>query len=150
MKKFTFRLERLLELRSAFERERARELAEARRAEAERLEALEASQRRLAEATAQVSAAPAGMATAGSLCNLNLAVSRLAAEAEAASAEHQKSAAAAEQELNRFSEAATARRAVEQLKGRRYADWSEAANRAEQQENDETALRLSERRGSKS
>jgi len=149
VKKFTFRLDRLLDLRTAFERERARDLAEARRTEAERLAEVEASQRRLAAATAQVSAAPAGMATAGSLVNLNLAVSRLAAEAEAADAEHQKSAAAAEQELNRYSEAATARRAVEHLKERRFADWNEAASRAEQQETDETALRLSERRGSK-
>lgn len=147
MKRFTFRLERLLDLRTALERERARILAEARQAEAERLAAVEASRQRLAEACAQVSATPAGFATAGSLCNLDLAVARLAADAEAASAEHLKSAAAADQEMARYSEAATARRAVERLREHRFADWSQAASRAEQHDNDETALRLSQRRG---
>ena len=96
MKRFAFRLQRLLELRSAVERDQARLLAEARLAEARRLAELEASQERL-EAAAVRSCGPSGQVTAGTLVNRDLALNRLAADTAAADAEHSKSAATAEQ-----------------------------------------------------
>jgi flagellar export protein FliJ len=144
MKRFTFRLQRLLELRSAVERDQARSLAEARQAEAERLRHLRASQERLDSAAGQRISGPLDQATAGSLVNRDLALNRLAAEAAVADAEHTKSAAAAEQEQVKYSEAATARRAVEKLREQRLAAWNEEANRVDQHETDETAIRLSQ------
>lgn len=144
MKRFSFRLQRLLDLRSAVERDRARALAEARGQELARLEELRISQERLDQATAQVAATPKDQLTAGKLVILDLALSRLAAETAAADQEHLKSVEAAEQEQARFAEAATARRAVEKLREHRLAAWHEEANRAEQQETDETAIRLSQ------
>ena len=144
MKRFTFRLQRLLELRSAVERDQARHLAEARQAEAERLRLLRASQERLDSAAGQPMSGPFEQTTAGNLVNRDLALNRLAAEAAAADAEHSKSSAAAEQEQVKYSEAATARMAVEKLREQRLAAWNEEANRVDQHETDETAIRLSQ------
>ena len=58
MKQFSFRLQRLLQLREAAEKDRARQLGEALREEEARREALRQSQERLETARDQTAGAP--------------------------------------------------------------------------------------------
>ena len=70
MKNFSFRLERVLQLRLLAEQAQARRLADARQAEAERRLFSEAGAARVAEAIVQMGATPAELRTAGTLSNL--------------------------------------------------------------------------------
>ncbi|HWA59608.1 MAG TPA: flagellar export protein FliJ [Gemmatimonadales bacterium] len=141
MKQFTFRLERLLQLREAAEKERARQLGEALREEEERREALRASQARLAEARGQLSSPSSGLTQAGTLRNLELSVEMLAGQARSLEDHHQKSLERVEEERTRFEQARVARRVIERLREHRKEAWGVEANRVEQVLNDEAGQR---------
>jgi len=141
VKRFTFRLERLLQLREASERERARQLGEALREEEQRREALRAGEERLAEAREQCSATPREMSRAGTLRNLELTIEALAGQARSLAATHERSLERVEEERVRFEEARVARRVVERLREHRREAWGIEVNRYEQGENDEAGQR---------
>ena len=116
MKNFSFRLERVLQLRLAAEQAQARRLGEARRVEAERRIFSEAGGRAGAEAIAQMAATPTDLRTAGTFSNLILTVEAARARAAAATAAHREALASLESEITSFEEARQARRAIERLK----------------------------------
>ena len=141
MKNFSFRLERVLQLRLAAEQAQARRLGEARREEAEARLFSEAGAARVAEAIAQVAATPAALRTAGTLSNLILTVEAARARAAESARAHAEAVARLEVEINGFEEARQARRAVERLKERRLESWERDMERAEQSVMDEVASR---------
>ncbi len=141
MKRFSFRLDRVMQLRLAAERAQAAGVAEARSVEAERRRIAEAAEARVAEATEQVTM-PRGAATAGTLANLRFALEQARVRAAAAAADHAESVALLEKEMAAFEEARPARRALELLKEERYRSWEQEMGRKEQQQMDEVALRI--------
>jgi flagellar export protein FliJ len=140
MKRFTFRLERLLQLREAMERDQAQRLGMALRTEEERRLAAEAGERRLAEAREQYGTTPRDLSQAGTLRNLELAVAALADELAARSRAHEESLAALETERHKFEQARMARRVLERLREHRRDTWGEELSRFEQALNDEAAI----------
>jgi flagellar biosynthesis chaperone FliJ len=142
MKRFSFRLERVLQLRRAAEQEQARALTEARRQEEERRRAAEESAARFALTVRQLSGTPTDLRTAGTLSNLMLTLEVAEAAAAAASALHREAVTQVDVELAGFDQARQARRAIERLREHRHSDWQQEVSRAEQQEIDEVASRL--------
>ena len=142
MKRFSFRLERVLQLRRAAEQEQARVLADARREEEERRRLAEESATRFALTVRQLSATPTDLRTAGTLSNLMLTLEVAEAVAAAASALHQEALIKVETELDGFDRARQARRAIERLREHRQTDWQQEMSRVEQHEIDEVAARL--------
>lgn len=141
MKNFSFRLERVLQLRLLGEQAQARRLAEARQVEAERRLFSEAGAARVAEAIAQMGATPSDLRTAGTLSNLILTVEAARTRAAEATAAHREALATLESEITSFEEARQARRAIERLKEQRLEVWHRDAERAEQGIMDEVASR---------
>lgn len=141
MKQFSFRLQRLLQLREAAEKERARQLGEALREEEARREALRHSQERLEEARGQLKATPGEMMQAGTLRNLELSVEMLAGQARSLEDNHLKSLEKVEEERARFEQARVARRTIERLREQRREAWGVEINRLEQGMNDEAGQR---------
>ena len=141
MKRFSFRLDRVMQLRLSAERAQAARLAEAREIEASRRRIVEATEARLAEATEQVTM-PRGAATAGTLANLRFALEQARTRALAAATDHAESATRLAQEQAAFEEARQARRALERVKEERYRSWEQEMGRKEQQQVDEVALRI--------
>jgi flagellar export protein FliJ len=139
MKRFSFRLERLLQLREAAEQERARELGVARRDEAERRADAVAGEERLAEARAQLAETSRGRAQAGTLQNLDLAIGALARESQALADSHERSLERLEIERRQFEQARMAKRVLERLREQRHDAWNDAYTRWEQAQMDETA-----------
>jgi flagellar export protein FliJ len=140
MKRFTFRLERLLQLREAAERAQARLLAQALREEAAHREAVRESELRLAEARAQYAMTPKDLSQAGTLRNLELALDALAEQARGLSLIHEQSLERVETERHGFEQARMARRVIERLREQRREAWGEELVRFEQHESDENAL----------
>src|SRR5882724_9662571 len=99
MKNFSFRLERVLQLRIVAEQAQGKRLAEARQVEAEKRLFSEAGIARVAEAITQLAATPSDLRTAGSLSNLILTVEAARARAEAATAEHREAVARLDTEI---------------------------------------------------
>jgi flagellar FliJ protein len=141
MKRFTFRLERLLHLREAAEKERARQLGDAIRDEEQRRADLQASQDRLAEAREQRASMPPELSQAGTLTNLELSIDRLAGETRSLEDNHGESVARVEAERTRFEQARVARRVIERLREHRREAWGVEANRQDQSVNDEAGQR---------
>ena len=141
MKRFIFRLARVLQLRVAAEREQARQLALVIREEEVRRVAYQESAWRLEEAIAQLRGTPRELSTAGTLRNLELTVLALAAERDARGGAHQEALSRVEAERQRFDQARIARLAIERLRERRWEAWGEEAAREEQREHDEAAVR---------
>ncbi len=141
MKQFSFRLERLLQLREAAEKERARQLGEALREEEARREALRRSQRRLEEARGQLTSTPTELNQAGTLRNLELSVEMLAGQARSLEDTHARSLEKVDQERSLFEQARVARRVIERLREHRREAWGVEANRVEQGLNDEAGQR---------
>lgn len=142
MKRFTFRLARLLELREAAERHQAGEMGRAVHAEAASALRAEQSADRLESARDQVT--NSGETTAAGM----LGVYRLAVEAASAQVEADEQAlkAASEnrsREADRFTAARQDRQVLERIRERRQAAWGVEAARAEQGATDEVALRRS-------
>ncbi|MEO8633728.1 MAG: hypothetical protein ABI587_00485 [Gemmatimonadales bacterium] len=147
MKRFAFRLERLLQLREAAERERARELGVALREEADRRADAVAGDARLADARAQRTASGHGVVRAGTLQNLDLAVGALARESKALSDIHERSLDKVELERGQFEQARMAKRVLERLREQRLAAWHEAYGQWEQGQMDESASQRAHTKG---
>ncbi len=139
MKRFSFRLERLLQLRESAERERARELGVALRDEADRRADAMAGEERLAEARAQLFETSRGRAQAGTLQNLDLAICAMARESRALADQHERSLERLELERQQFEQARMARRVLERLREQRHEAWTDEYGRWEQAQMDETA-----------
>ena len=144
MKRFAFRLERLLQLREATELERARQLGEARREEELRREAVMASEARLIEARAQCETAPRGLSQAGTRRNRELAMDALATSYQQLSETHEQSLERLEAERHHFEQARMARRVIERLREHRRVAWGLEHSRYEQRVSDETAAQRSQ------
>ncbi|MBK8005960.1 MAG: flagellar export protein FliJ [Gemmatimonadetes bacterium] len=145
MKRFTFRLERLLQLREAAEQERARELASARHEEEARRNDAEEAARRLEEARRQAAESHAGYMQAGTLRNLELSIGALTVQRQAAAQQHEQSLERLEAERQQYEAARRDRRVIERLREQRHAAWGEEYNRWEQGVLDETASTRSSR-----
>lgn len=142
MKNFSFRLERVLQLRKDAEQTQAKHVADARRDEAEHRLQAEASAALVAEAIDQMATTPTELRTAGSLGNLMLTLEGARARAAAAAGAHRETVARLEVELLSFEQARQARRAIEKLREQRLHTWEREAVRAEQHRLDEVALRM--------
>ena len=147
MKRFAFRLERLLQLRESSERERARELGAALRDEADRRAEALAGEGRLADARAQRASTSGGLAQAGTLQNLDLAIGALARTSQALSDQHERSLEKVEHEHRQFEQARMAKRVLERLREQRHDAWLEAYKRWEQEQSDEAAGQRAHGRG---
>jgi len=139
MKGFVFRLERLLELRSTAERERAQALGQAMRKEETQRQALDAASERLGSCGAQIAGVLDNVAPAGSLTNLRLAIEAAMREVDSAALSHQAALDQMQQERELFSQARVERRVVERLREKRRAAWTEESSRVEQSESDSVA-----------
>ena len=137
MKRFSFRLDSLLHLRSALERMQGAALGNADAAAGEQRVNAAASDSRLADVQQQATgstteAQPAGLWHA---VGLSVDAARVQAELDAealAEAERQRAI-----ELERFAEARSARQVLERLREKKVADWTVEVGRAERQESDE-------------
>jgi flagellar export protein FliJ len=142
MKRFAFRLQRLLELRARAERLEAAAMGAAMRVEDRQRRALaelEAAERRAAEqAAAQSSAGPA---TAGQRAHLDLARESLGRHAEQAGGDVADAAARTEEARAAWGLRRKDRRAVERLRERRLEAWREEGSREEQRTMDDLAQR---------
>ena len=147
MKRFAFRLERLLQLREAAERAQARQLAGALRQEEADREAVRESEIRLAEARAQLVTTPRELSQAGTLRNLELAIDALADQAREWSQTHEQSLERLETERHEFERARMARRVIERLREHRRETWGDELTRHEQGESDEHGLQQSRSKG---
>jgi flagellar export protein FliJ len=139
MKGFVFRLERLLELRSTAERERAQALGQAMRKEESRRLALEEASERLGSCGDQIAGVLDDVAPAGALTNLRLAIEAAMRQVDSAALSHQAALDQMQQERELFSQARVERRVVERLREKRRAAWTEEASRVEQSEMDSVA-----------
>ena len=140
MKRFAFRLDRLLQLRALAEREQARALALALREEERRRAAVRLSEAELAQARAQFAVTPRELSQAGTLQNLELTVLALAERVNSLSREHEESLERVESERHQFEQARMARRVIERLREQRREAWTGEVARWEQRVADETAI----------
>lgn len=141
MSRFQFRLDRLLDLRQAVERERAAQLHAATQQEEAARRALEEHDRRCAAARAAPGALGAEMSVAGMIRNYGLVLEAAiqAAETQRTLAEEASRRRVEEQE--RFTTARTDRRSLERLRESAVEQWNRDEQRAEQRAVDEVASR---------
>jgi flagellar export protein FliJ len=144
MKRFAFRLERLLQLREAAEKERARELGTALRAEEATRRAVRESEARLLQARAQFETTPRELSQAGTLQNLELTIDSLASTLQQLSESHEQSLERLEAERHQFEQARMARRVIERLREHRRVAWGAELSRYEQHASDEVGLQRSQ------
>lgn len=147
MKRFTFRLDRVLELREAAERMQAGALGRAAQDADERRRDSEASASKLEAVQDQVGSNLDGPTAAGLRTALGLTMQAAQARLDEDAAALQEAEDQHAAEMEKFTEARMARRAIERLKEQRAADWAEQANRAEQNDIDEIAQRRPNRGG---
>lgn len=140
MKRFAFRLERVLELRQAAEKERARELAQALTEEEAGREALRQGEARLAVARAQLKGAGGARPAAGTLRNLELSVAALSRQADELQATHAQCLERVAAERHQYEQARRDRRVLERLREQRREAWADEYQRWEQGISDEAAL----------
>lgn len=143
MSRFQFRLDRILQLRAAAERQQAVVLSDAARAEEAQRQRSEESAERVAEISEQIHGPNGVNGVAAGLwqvygMSLGAARHHAAGESAALEAAEQKRS----EELERFAEARVARRALERLKEHRAGDWAVDAGQREQQDTDEVARRM--------
>ncbi len=147
MKRFAFRLERVLQLREAAERSQALALADALREEEARRARAREGEARLTEARAQFRCTPRELSQAGTLQNLELVIEALSSEQRTLAQHHEQSLERVEAERQQFDQARRARRVLERLREQRRQAWGEARTRHEQAQSDELALQRSQRDG---
>lgn len=147
MKRFAFRLDRLLQLREAAEQERARELGTALRAEEAQRRAVRESEERLIEARTQFDTTPRELSQAGTLQNLELTIESLAATLRQQAESHEECLARLEAERQQFEQARMARRVIERLREHRRIAWGGELSRYEQHASDEIALQRAQPKG---
>jgi flagellar export protein FliJ len=141
VKRFTFGLERLLWLRSQFEREEARVLRQAKQEEEERRAALERAESKLGDYGAQIAGAAESTPSAGTLHVLGMSFQAAALDREAAAASHRESVVGLTGAEQRFDVKRQERRVIEKLREHREAEWKEEESRIEQREMDGLAHR---------
>jgi flagellar export protein FliJ len=139
MKGFVFRLERLLQLRSTAERERAQALGQAMRKEEAQRQALDEASERLGSCGDQIAGVLDNVAPAGAITNLRLAIEAAMRQVDSAALSHQAALDQMQQERDLFSQARVERRVVERLREKRRAAWTEEVSRVEQSEQDSVA-----------
>jgi flagellar FliJ protein len=139
MKGFVFRLERLLQLRSRAESERAQALGQAMREEDAQRQVLEEASERLGRCGDQIAGVLDSVAPAGALTNLGLAIEAAMRQVDSAELSHQAALDQTQLERELFGQARVERRVVERLRQKRHAAWTEEAARAEQSEQDSIA-----------
>lgn len=136
MKRFAFRLDRLLNLRRQVETERARALAEARHCEEVARQTSEEASARLERCQEQMPGSTAEVSPAGTLRNLGLAVQTAAVEATAADDNHRSAEDQVHVVQEAFGTARQERLIVEKLRDRSHEDWATDARREERKEHD--------------
>jgi len=141
MKRFVFRLERLLNFRHSMEMEQARRLGDVQRVEQERQRAADQARARLANAESQLESAPPEHRTAGTIANLGVLVDAAREANNVAQSKHREAALRTEEERIRYEQARKARRTMERLREHRHGEWQLEANHEEQDAIDEVALR---------
>ena len=142
MKRFTFRLERLRELRERAEREQAAVLGAAMRDEQRERDELRRAQsefERIGEQAGE--AAVRQTMPAGTLGNLGLARDAAGVRIDAAAEAVKQAQVRVEEEQGRYGERRRDRKVVEMLKEKRFDTWKEDVSRAEQKDIDDVALR---------
>ena len=132
MKRFAFRLDRILDLREKTEKERARLLRDAMLDEDARRQSLEEAEARLDRCAGQIADTGSAVTTAGAMQNLGLTITAAAGEVDAAETSHQTAEEVVRAEQEMFSEARKDRRVVERLRERRHEEWSVETSRLEQ------------------
>jgi flagellar FliJ protein len=148
MKQFQFRLERLLELRAQHERGRAKELATAAQVEEGKKKALKQANERLDVLSEQMEKIEGRITPAGTLRSLALTVEAAMTDISHAEKSHDVASKSLETEHQRFAEANRDRRVLERLKEVRQATWHVDASRAEQRDEDESAINQHLQKGS--
>jgi flagellar export protein FliJ len=151
MSRFKFRLDRLLQLREAAEKQQAIVLNDAKKVEEAQRRRSEESSERVAEIAEQIHG-PNGVngiaAGLWQVYGMTLGAARHQAENE--SAMLADAAQKRDEEMERFAEARVARRTLERLKEHRADDWAIAAGQKEQLDIDEVARRMGAGPGSES
>ena len=140
MKRFHFRLDRVLQLRESAEADAAREVATAQLAAERATAQAGAAERALLHAVAQTAASAQGE-TVGVLNAMRLSLDAARERVTEASAVRVQAEAVVEQQLDRWRSARAERQALEKLRTQRKDAWTVDANRAEQADIDEVALR---------
>lgn len=143
MKRFTFRLERLLKLRRTFEREQAKTLGRVIQAEERERENREQQEVRHAEARRQLAELSPEGTRAGLLVNLERSVRAIGKQADAARETHRRAVEQVTHERERYTEVRKDRRTLERLREKKRADWETETTRQEQAAIDEVAARQS-------
>lgn len=139
MKRFSFRLERLLQLRESAEKEQARMLGVALQDEEQARQELQRREVRLDEARTQLARIAQAPAQAGLLRNLELSVEQLTHQVSLLFEAHARCIQKVEAERAKFEEARMAKRVIERLKDQRREAWNQELARYEQSLSDETA-----------
>ncbi len=146
MKKFRFRLDRVLQLRETAEDEAARDLAAARAAADAAAQRAADAERALLHAVTQAADCSVG-ATAGLLAVLRLTLDGARERVRAAADAREAAERQATEALTRYHAARADRQALDKLKEQRRDAWTAEAGRAEQAAIDEVALRSNFGRG---
>lgn len=142
MKRFTFRLERLRELRERAEREQAAVLGQAMREEQHERDALVRAQAEYERMGEQAGGAAVHQPlAAGTLYNLDLARETAGCRIDAAADAVKQAQVKVDEEQGRYGERRRDLRVVEMLKEKRFEAWKDDLSRAEQKEIDDVATR---------
>jgi flagellar export protein FliJ len=147
VKRFAFRLDRVLDIRVVEEKEQAGRMADAARVVQERAEEAERCQRRERDAEDQLVRSRGERAPAGTLALLDRTMQSVRQKAQRATREHQEAIARFEIERLKYAEASKRRRSLERLRAHRLEEWKAEDNRRDQRETDEVAARMDRKRG---
>ena len=139
MSRFSFRLERILWLRSQAEKERARALGSALRLEDERRRRMDDAHEKLSQVGDQLTAGSAEVRAAGLLHNLGLTMAEAADRVEEATSSHAEAEVKVREEEQHYREARKDRRVLELLRERRHEIWKLESSREEQKDIDSQA-----------
>ena len=140
MKRFRFRLQKVLDLRAAVEKEKAGKLAEARRNAAEARRARDDLESVRNAGREVLTSSHGSGGSVGHLLNLEYVLEKMEsylAEADAACAAADEDV---ESTLKEYHEASQERRTLDQLREKRLEVWKKEANRQEQKAIDEVAI----------
>jgi flagellar FliJ protein len=141
MKIFTFRLDRVLDLRANREREQAATLGRAMRDEEQRQDELARASERLSRWSEQASGTTGRVAPAGTLRNLGLTVDAASRDLDSAEASRDAARESVAEERERYGEARRDRRVVERLREQRLEAWNVEQTREERRDMDDIAGR---------
>ncbi|MBD3163285.1 MAG: flagellar export protein FliJ [Candidatus Eisenbacteria bacterium] len=141
MRRFVFRLERLLKLREEKEREQARGLGRALRREEEHQLQRSHAEGNLSRCANQIAEGMRGVVSAGTMGNLRIAFRAAAEGVEEANRSLQEAREEVRAERDRYTEARRDRRVLEKLREKGRADHETRSARKEQSEMDEIAGR---------